>query len=45
MYHVLAQGAGNNELFRDDEDYQVFVSYLCRLMKDAWARSLTPVRI
>ena len=20
MYHVLAQGAGNNELFHDDED-------------------------
>ena len=27
MYHVLAQGAGNNELFHDDEDYQVFVEY------------------
>ena len=37
MYHVLAQGAGNNELFHDDEDYQVFVEYLARLMKEAWA--------
>ena len=37
MYHVLAQGAGNNELFHDDEDYQVFVEYLGRLMKEAWA--------
>ena len=31
MYHVLAQGAGNNELFHDDEDYQVFVEYLAKL--------------
>ena len=23
-YHVLMQGAGNNELFHDDEDYEVF---------------------
>ena len=25
MYHVLAQSAGHNELFHDEEDYQVFV--------------------
>ena len=37
MYHVLMQGAGNNELFHDDEDYQVFVEYLAKLMKEAWA--------
>ena len=44
MYHVLAQGAGNNELFHDDEDYQVFVSYLDRLMKEAWAEDDEPDR-
>ena len=44
MYHVLAQGAGNNELFHDDEDYQVFVSYLVRLMKEAWAEDDEPDR-
>jgi len=44
MYHVLAQGAGNNELFHDDEDYQVFVSYLGRLMKEAWAEDDEPDR-
>ena len=35
VYHVLVQGAGNNELFHDDEDYQVFVEYLARLMTNA----------
>jgi len=44
MYHVLMQGAGNNELFHDDEDYQVFVSYLDRLMKEAWAEDDEPDR-
>jgi hypothetical protein len=44
MYHVLAQGAGNNELFHDDEDYQVFVSYLDRLMKEAWVEDDEPDR-
>ena len=44
MYHVLAQGAGNNELFHDDEDYQVFVEYLARLMKEAWAEDDEPDR-
>ena len=44
MYHVLAQGAGNNELFHDDEDYQVFVEYLGRLMKEAWAADDEPDR-
>ena len=44
MYHVLAQGAGNNELFHDDEDYQVFVEYLARLMKEAWAADDEPDR-
>ena len=37
VYHVLAQGAGNHELFLDEEDYQVFVSFLAKLMKEAWA--------
>ena len=45
MYHVLAQGAGNNELFHDDEDYQVFVEYLGRLMKEAWAEDEDPDRL
>ena len=44
MYHVLMQGAGNNELFHDDEDYQVFVDYLARLMKEAWAEDDEPDR-
>jgi len=44
VYHVLAQGAGNNELFHDDEDYQVFVEYLARLMKEAWAADDEPDR-
>ena len=44
MYHVLAQGAGNHELFHDDEDYQVFVEYLGRLMKEAWAEDDEPDR-
>ena len=44
MYHVLAQGAGNNELFHDDEDYLVFVEYLGRLMKEAWAEDEEPDR-
>ena len=44
MYHVLAQGAGNNELFHDDEDYQVFVEYLAKLMKEAWAEDDEPDR-
>ena len=44
MYHVLAQGAGNNELFHDDEDYQVYVEYLARLMKEAWAEDDEPDR-
>jgi hypothetical protein len=44
IYHVLAQGAGNNELFHDDEDYQVFVEYLARLMKEAWAEDDEPDR-
>ena len=44
MYHVLAQGAGNHELFHDDEDYQVFVEYLARLMKEAWAEDDEPDR-
>ena len=26
VYHVLAQGAGNHELFHDEEDYRVFVA-------------------
>ena len=45
MYHVLAQGAGNNELFHDDEDYQVFVEYLAKLMKEAWAEDDEPDRL
>ena len=44
VYHVLVQGAGNNELFHDDEDYQVFVEYLGRLMKEAWAEDDEPDR-
>ena len=44
MYHVLAQGAGNNELFHDEEDYQVFVEFLARLMKEAWAEDDEPDR-
>ena len=44
IYHVLAQGAGNHELFLDDEDYQVFVEYLGRLMKEAWAEDEDPDR-
>ena len=44
IYHVLAQGAGNHELFLDDEDYQVFVEYLARLMKEAWAEDDDPGR-
>ena len=44
MYHVLMQGAGNNELFHDDEDYQVFVEYLAKLMKEAWAEDEEPDR-
>jgi hypothetical protein len=44
MYHVLMQGAGNNELFHDDEDYQVFVEYLAKLMKEAWAEDDEPDR-
>ena len=44
IYHVLAQGAGNHELFLDDEDYQVFVEYLARLMKEAWAEDDDPDR-
>ena len=44
VYHVLAQGAGNHELFHDDEDYQVFVEYLGRLMKEAWAEDDEPDR-
>ena len=44
MYHVLAQGAGNHELFHDDEDYQVFVEYLARLMKEAWVEDNEPDR-
>ena len=44
MYHVLMQGAGNNELFHDDEDYQMFVSFLARLMKEAWAEDDEPDR-
>ena len=44
MYHVLAQGAGNKELFHDDEDYQVFVEYLAKLMKEAWAEDDEPDR-
>ena len=45
VYHVLAQGAGNHELFHDDEDYQVFVEYLGRLMKEAWAEDDEPDRL
>ena len=44
VYHVLAQGAGNHELFHDDEDYRVFVEYLARLMKEAWAEDDEPDR-
>ena len=44
MYHVLAQGAGNHELFHDEEDYRVFVEYLARLMKEAWAEDDEPDR-
>ena len=44
MYHVLAQGAGNHELFHDEEDYRVFVEYLTRLMKEAWAEDDEPDR-
>ena len=43
-YHVLMQGAGNNELFHDDEDYEVFVEYLGRLMKEAWVEDDEPDR-
>ena len=45
VYHVLAQGAGNNELFHDDEDYQVFVEYLAKLMKETWAEDDEPDRL
>ena len=41
---MLVQGAGNNELFHDDEDYQVFVEYLAKLMKEAWAEDDEPDR-
>ena len=44
VYHVLAQGAGNHELFLDDEDYQVFISSLAKLMKEAWAEDDEPDR-
>ena len=44
MYHVLAQSAGHNELFHDEEDYQVFVEQLGRLMKEAWAEDDEPDR-
>jgi hypothetical protein len=44
VYHVLAQGAGNHELFLDEEDYQVFVSFLAKLMKEAWAEDDEPDR-
>ena len=44
VYHVLAQGAGNHELFHDEEDYRVFVEYLARLMKEAWAEDDEPDR-
>ena len=36
MYHALQQGADNNDLFLDEEDYQVFVDYLKKLIKEAW---------
>ena len=36
LYHALQQGADNNDLFLDEEDYQVFVDYLKKLMKEAW---------
>ena len=44
IYHVLVQGAGSNELFQDDEDYQVFISFLVKLMKEAWAEDDEPDR-
>ena len=44
VYHVLAQGAGNHELFLDEEDYQVFIGYLAKLMKEAWAEDDEPER-
>ena len=44
VYHVLAQGAGNHELFLDEEDYQVFIEYLAKLMKEAWAEDDEPDR-
>ena len=44
MYHVLAQSAGHNELFHDEEDYQVFVEQLGRLMKEAWVEDNEPNR-
>ena len=44
VYHVLAQGAGNHELFLDEEDYQVFIGYLAKLMKEAWAEDDEPDR-
>ena len=44
FYHVLQQGAGKQDLFLDDEDYQVFVEYLARLMKEAWAEDDEPDR-
>ena len=42
MYHALQQGADNNDLFLDEEDYQVFVDYLKKLMKEAWLENDTP---
>ena len=31
-------------MFHDDEDYQVFVEFLARLMKEAWAENDEPDR-
>ena len=42
LYHALQQGADNNDLFLDEEDYQVFVDYLKKLMKEAWLENDTP---
>ena len=32
MYHVLAQGAGNNELFHDDEDHAEYLAVVLTVL-------------
>ena len=44
VYHVLMQGAGDRDLFLDEEDYHVFVEYLIRLMTEAWVENDEPGR-